>query len=274
MTKREDLTGVTPSGLQKRSVYSREAGHAGDPSIDLVAEEVPVAITYNGKTHAVMMASPIDLEDFALGFSLTEGIVDSPADINQIGLATAKQGIAVQLKVLPSRVERIASRQRSLSGRAGCGICGLSDISAAVPNLSPLKSTPLPSHIAVDRAAQALQSKQALQQACGGIHGAALCNADGEILILREDIGRHNALDKLIGAAHRASPESPFESDDFVLLSSRASHELVNKCVIAGIHNLVTISAASSLAIDVAQRTNLNLVGFVRGSRQLVYSGN
>ena len=263
---------VAPSGLQKRTVKSRESSSTTEVGVDLVADEVPVAVTYNGKTHAVMMASPVDLEDFAVGFSLTEGIVNQLNDISSVEVVTASQGVSLQV-VVPARFnDRLAQRQRSLSGRAGCGICGLSDIAAAVPNLTPLNSMAAPSHSAVSLASQTLHAKQSLQQACGGIHGAALCNGSGEVLLVREDVGRHNALDKLIGAAFKANPERPFDETDFILLSSRASHELVNKCVMAGVTSLVTISAASSLAIDIANQTNLNLIGFVRGDRQLIYS--
>ena len=263
---------MTPSGLQKRSVISRESPELSNEIFDLVAEEVPIAVAYNGKTHAVMMASPVALKDFAVGFSLTEGTVDQLVDIKSIDIIEAKQGISIQVHIPANLVQRLSKRERSLSGRAGCGICGLTDIAAAVPQLGKLEPAAVPSHASIDKAAKTLQEKQTLQQACGGIHGAALCSAAGDVLLVREDIGRHNALDKLIGASVRSNSKQPFKDDDFVLLSSRASHELVNKCVMAGVKSLVTISAASSLAIDVAQKSNLNLVGFVRGDRQLVYT--
>lgn len=271
-------------GLKNYAVVSRESDAVSQPVTDQVAEETAVAVTFNGITHAVMMASPSNLHDFVIGFAITEGIIDQPQDIHSIDIETGKQGIAIQTRIPAALVKRLAARQRSLAGRAGCGICGLTDIAAAVPKLSALKPQAAPNHAAVDKAAHAIQAQQVLQQACGGIHGAALCNRSGELLLVREDVGRHNALDKLIGAAFQAAQtrtndsapkfDSPFAEGDFILMSSRASHELINKCVVVGIGSLVTLSAATSLAIDVASQTRLNLIGFVRGHRQLVYYSN
>ncbi len=267
----EHGTVAMPSGLQQKLVTQRS--HSGvDTGVDFVADEVPVALSYNGETHAVMMATPIDLEDFAYGFSLTEGIIQAANDVRSISIERAKKGIAIQIAVAQQQAEKLKQRRRSLAGRAGCGICGLTELSAAVPDLVPLVGRSAPSHIAIKHAAQALGELQTLQQVCGGIHGAALCDYNGKNLLVREDVGRHNALDKLIGAALRS--ERPIQADDFILMSSRGSHELVNKCVLAGVNSLVTLSAATSLAIDVATKAHLNLIGFVRGDRQNIYFEN
>lgn len=267
----EQGTAEVPSGLQQKPVRQRSDSGV-EKGMDFVADEVPVALSYNGETHAVMMASPIDLEDFAYGFSLTEGIIKAANDVRSINIERARKGIAIQIAVAQQQAEKLKQRRRSLAGRAGCGICGLTELSAAVPDLVPLDGCSAPSHTAIKHAAQALGNLQALQQVCGGIHGAALCDNNGENLLVREDVGRHNALDKLIGAALRS--ERPIQADDFVLMSSRGSHELVNKCVLAGVNSLVTLSAATSLAIDVATKAHLNLIGFVRGDRQNIYFQN
>lgn len=265
------------NGLERYSVTSRSSDAVSETVTDTIAKETPVAISYNGVSHAVMMASPTYLEDFAYGFSLTEGIIQQPTDLLAIESQTAMQGIALQLKVRSESAKNLVNRKRSLTGRAGCGICGLTELSAAVPTLESLDVNVPPSHSAIDCALEAMQSLQAMQLASGGIHGAALCTGLGEVKIVREDVGRHNALDKLIGAAIRSRVESThnaFEPSDFILISSRASHELVNKCVIARVNSLVTLSAATTLAIDVARNTKLNLIGFVRGKRQLIYHQN
>lgn len=265
---------MNEAGLKNITLTSRSSEDQSESINDFVAEEVAVAVTYNGLTHAVMMATPVDLQDFAIGFSITEGIIDEQPDLQAIEVRQTKHGIALQLQINPELAKRLASRQRSLSGRAGCGICGLTELAAAMPELEPLTPQPAPSHSAIDSAVAALQTQQKLQKACGGIHGAALCNSAGEIILVREDVGRHNALDKLIGAVLSSRSTPPFASDDFILMSSRASHELINKAALVGVSSLVTLSAATTLAIAVASKANLNLVGFIRGKRQLIYHQN
>ena len=254
-------------GVLKRQIISRTSTNSSSALSDLVAEEVAIAFAYNGQSHAVMMASPICLDDFAVGFSITEKIVDSPKDIRQIDIQAAHQGICINLQIKPKLMERLAGRRRQLSGRSGCGICGIADLAAAMPSLQPLQATPRPDHATIENAVQTFHRKQSLQEQCGAVHAAALFDQSGKLLALREDVGRHNALDKVIGATiGLAKPEH------FVLMSSRASHELVVKTVMAGIGSLVCISAATTLAIEMAEQTNLNLLGFIRGSRQIVYT--
>lgn len=255
-------------GIVERKVLERHSDQEQHWKQDQIADEVAVAFAYNGQSHAVMMASPLDLNDFAIGFSLTERIIDSPDDILDVEIRNAKQGITVQLQIRPHLMERLERQRRQLSGRSGCGICGITDLAAAVPKLEPMQQTQPPSHQIISKAVQTMKANQVLQNACGGVHGAALFNSAGELLAIREDVGRHNALDKLIGAQIKT-----INHDDFVLMSSRASHELVAKVAIAGIGTLVTISAATTLAIEVANKINLNLIGFIRGERQVVYTG-
>lgn len=257
----------TRDGVVERQVLSRKSDHCQSILSDQIAEEIAIAFSYNGQSHAVMMASPIDLDDFAIGFSITEQIVDSVDDILQIDVQPAKQGICINLQIKPQLIERLANRKRQLSGRSGCGICGVADLAAAMPELQALTPRPLVSHRIIEQAVQTFHQHQNLQNQSGAVHAAALFDTSANLLALREDVGRHSALDKVIGATINQA-----KADHFVLMSSRASHELIVKTVIAGIGTLVCISAATSLAIKMAEQTNLNLVGFVRGSRQLIYN--
>lgn len=267
-TMADDSTLETPlAGVEERSVVLRHAEQRQSSAMDYIAQEMPIAFAYNGESHAVMMASPIDLNDFALGFSITERIVDQASDIRAIDIRQAAQGITVNIQIKPSLMDRLKGKRRQLSGRSGCGICGITDIAAALPIIAPLEDSILPSHATVDRAVSTLKKNQSLQDQCGAVHCAGLFSAAGELVALREDVGRHNALDKLIG-----SEIGHMQSDDFIVMSSRASHELIAKVAISGISTLITISAATSLAVELAEKTNLNLIGFVRDKRQIIYA--
>ncbi len=254
------------SGIKRKKI-SQRTPDGNVASSDLIADEVPVAFVYNGKSHAVMMASPIDLDDFAIGFSLTERIVDKPSDIKNIEIRHAVHGMTIELYIEEHLIDRLKSKSRQLSGRSGCGVCGISDLAAAIPNLEPLEKTPLPDHQTIQAAIVQFKEQQVLQQQSGAVHCAGLFNHAGELVAVREDIGRHNALDKLIG-----SHVQEMTSQHFIVLSSRASHELVVKAAIAGVGSLITISAATTLAIELAEKTHLNLVGFIRNERQIIYS--
>ena len=255
------------SGVAERQVLLRQSDEVHSWTNDYIAEETPVAFAYNGQSHAVMMASPLDLQDFAIGFSLTERIIDSRDDLLDVDIRQAAQGITIQLGIKPELMPRLDRQRRQLSGRSGCGICGITDIAAAVPQLEPLEPSVVPCHQAISKAVKSLKEHQVLQNDCGAVHAAGLFSTDGTLVAIREDVGRHNALDKLIG-----SQIDNFDPSHFVLVSSRASHELINKVVIAGFGTLVAISAATTLAIDIAKKTNLNLVGFIRGARQVIYT--
>jgi len=257
----------TLDGLEQRSVSLRHSEHLQSDGVDLIAQEVPVAFAYNGQSHAVMMASPIDLRDFAIGFSISERIVDHSSDIRNIEIRQATQGITINIAIKPALLTRLEGKRRQMSGRSGCGVCGITDLAAALPKIEPLESSITPSHAVVDQAVETLKKNQLLQQQCGAVHCAGLFTSDGQLIALREDVGRHNALDKLIGNQINSLPTSCF-----VVMSSRASHELVAKVAICGISSLVTISAATSLAIDLAKQANLNLIGFVRDKRQIIYA--
>ena len=243
----------------------RGSGTDRAPVADRVAEEVPVALRYGDRAFAVMMATPADLEDFALGFSLTEGLVDTPAQLTGIEVHTRLEGIELAMTVAPEApAARLADAeaQRLLPGRSGCGLCGTRELEDAVrpPPRVPAGARRF-STAALERAFAALPARQPLNAATGAVHAAAWADADGHILLAREDIGRHNALDKLVGALVRAG-HAP--GDGMLLLTSRASYEMVAKAARAGIGFVAAISAPTALAIDVARAADVCLVGFAR----------
>lgn len=238
-----------------------------DTQEDLLALERPVALVYNGISHAVMMASPADLEDFALGFSLSEGILANITECYDLDIHEAPQGLTVHLTIASQRMADLKQRRRSLTGRTGCGLCGTEALEQAIRPI-PSVVAPSLSDAAIQRSLQQLATHQPLQAATGASHGAAWCDTQGRILRLREDVGRHNALDKLIGALAR---EALPLGEGFALVTSRASYEMVHKCASAGIGALVAVSAATALAVEQAQASGLLLAGFARPGRHLIY---
>lgn len=236
---------------------------------DEVAVEVPVALTYNKRSHVVMMVTPTALEDFAIGFSLTEGIIGQPSDILEISVIERENGLEVAMAVNEDCFERLADQRRNLVGRTGCGLCGAESLDQAMRGPSVVGSHLSVTAGALQSAILSLNAHQPLQVVTGAVHGAAWCKTDGEILVLREDVGRHNALDKLIGFLFRTGFDP---SEGFALVSSRASYEMVYKSASAGIEVLVSVSAPTALAIDFAHRSGMTLVGFARPGRHNVYT--
>lgn len=241
----------------------RHQGDAVALEIDNVAEEVPVALVYNDISHAVMMATPLDLEAFAVGFSLTEGIVDSVGEIYDIEVEPGCDGIEVRLRISQRAFMAMKERRRSLAGRTGCGVCGIESLALLdlVPEPLAAARNIVPSAAMIRSAADALRARQHLMAATGGVHAAAWCGPDGQLRAVFEDVGRHNALDKLIG--HLARARETF-GDGFVFLSSRASYELVRKAARMQIPMLATISAPTSLAIRIAEQAGVRLLSFCR----------
>ena len=234
-----------------------------------MAAEVPVALSYNKRAHVVMMATPVALEDFATGFSLTEGIIDRPSDLIEITVLTRENGLELAMTVNEDCFARLAHQRRNLVGRTGCGLCGAESLEQAVRTPAAVAGRLSVRAAALQAAVQALQSHQPLQLQTGAVHGAAWCNTLGEILAAREDVGRHNALDKLIGHLARTGFDC---GAGFALVSSRASYEMVYKAAAAGIELLAAVSAPTTLAIDFAHRSGITLVGFARPGRHNVYT--
>jgi formate dehydrogenase accessory protein FdhD len=250
---------------------------AASPVEEVLAEETPVSIAYNLASHAVMMATPADLEEFAVGFSLTEGIVRDAAEIGGVQVVRHGRGIELQIDVPVEVGLAAASRSRRLSGRTGCGLCGTDDIDRVLREV-PVVSGGVGSggvgsvRVAAQsilRAMRALGERQPLNAETGAVHAAGWARLDGELAHVREDVGRHNALDKLVGALVRAGERA---ADGFVVMTSRGSFELVQKVAVLGAPLLATVSAPTGLAVRVAERAGVGLVGFARGERLTVYA--
>ena len=263
-----DLPQPTAQACRSVPVRSLRAGQWVDGQ-DSVVEEVPVALEYNGISHAVMMATPTDLEDFACGFSVTEGIVNSVAQIHDMEWLPSAQGHTLRLTIAASCFAGLKERRRNLTGRTGCGLCGTESLDQAVRLPAPLAKPHTFSAAAVARAMAGMREQQVLLAATGASHAAAWCNATGEIVLLREDVGRHNALDKLVGALLRAV--QPVDSG-FIVVTSRASYEMVQKTATAGVSLLAAVSGVTALAVQVAQEAGVTLLGFTRGQDASVYS--
>jgi FdhD protein len=237
---------------------------------DILAEEVPVAMVYNGISHAVMLSSPSNLEDLALGFSLTEGILENPSELFDIEVEAACNGVELRMEISSRRFVALKDRRRSMAGRTGCGLCGVESLEAVnrVEGAKVGRGAAI-SAAAVARALPSMQDQQMLHRMTGAVHGVAWVSPEGEILALREDVGRHNALDKLIGHLARQGVDP---TTGFVLTSSRASYEMVQKSASVGIGMLVAVSAPTALAVRLAKDCGLTLAGFARGHRVVVYS--
>lgn len=238
---------------------------------DWVAEEVPVALEYNGISHAVMLATPLDLEEFALGFSLSEGILSTPHELFSVEEEVSEQGITLHLRIAGEAFARLKDRRRSMTGRTGCGLCGtesLAQVARHLPELATPGQGRLFSRAAIARAMGQFVEHQTLQQATGAVHAAAWCSAEGKVKWLREDVGRHNALDKLIGALARHEVKA---GEGFIAVTSRASFEMVQKTASAGVPLLAAVSAPTSFAVATAARANMTLVGFARRQDLVVY---
>jgi len=254
------------------AVLRHQAGVV-EAKTDVIAEEVPIALVYNGVSHAVMLATPQDLEDFALGFSLSEGILDAPGDLYGMEVINQPQGIALHLEVATGCFQRLKEKRRSMAGRTGCGLCGSESLEQAlrIPVTKLTKTTLNTDKITgsvISLAFANIRQLQKLQALTGATHASAWINTHGDVELLREDVGRHNALDKLLGALAKRKQQG----DGFVLTTSRASYEMVQKTVSAGINMLVAISAPTGLAIRVAEQCNLTLIGFARENSYVVYS--
>lgn len=261
-----------PDGLCRVAVR-RHDGALQRADHDWVIDEAPVALVYNGVSHVVMMATPTALEAFAVGFSLSEGLLQGVDELRDVRVEPAAVGVSVHLDVSPRAFDRFKDRRRQLAGRTGCGLCGIDSLQAfeqALPTASVHDALRAPGDLgaALRRALQALPSRQTLQAHSGGCHAAAWATPEGELVCVREDVGRHNALDKLIGAMALQGPLSA----GLVVVSSRASHEMVSKCVRVGVGALGAISAPTSLAISLAQRSGLRLFGFCRGDSVVAYA--
>ena len=265
----------------------RVFGEAGLPTDgtqrpDWLAAEVPVAMVFNGVSHAVMMATPDQLEAFALGFALSEGILDRPEDCRSMELHAVDSGTAVlppgvsavevRMDISVRCFERLKQRRRSLSGRTGCGVCGVESLAALDMTPERLPAPPWLQQVdaaTVLHAFDALRTQQWVNAQAGSLHAAGWARLDGQLMLVCEDVGRHNALDKLIGALAR---EGRLSESGFVVLTSRGSHELVRKCARVGISALATISAPTATGVQLAELAGVRLWGLCRSPRAILYA--
>lgn len=235
-----------------------------------VATEVPVNVVYGTVPYAVMMMTPADLPDFAMGFSLTEGVIASRDDIRGVTVEDDPDGVRLVVNLAPARFHALLARRRSMAGRTSCGVCGIEDLGAVPRTLQrALPATPLTPAV-VKRALDMLPGLQTLNRATGAVHAAAWAGLDGTVTHVREDVGRHNALDKLVGALLTAGADP---AAGFVLVTSRCSYEMVEKAAALGAGALVAISAPTALGVERARHHGLTLVGIARSDTMTVFTG-
>lgn len=237
---------------------------------DTLATEVPVALQYNGISHAVLLATPTFLEDLAVGFSFTEGIIRDVSDVYDIHIEQDQRGYSIDIEIASACLQQLKQRRRQLAGRTGCGLCGLESLNEVRRELPPVNAPrTLYEQNAIFSALDQLRDQQPLHQITGATHGAGWADQHGAIQVVREDVGRHNALDKLIGQLLQQKTDT---SEGMVVVSSRASFEMVQKTATLGVPILVAVSAPTSYAVQVADELNLMLVAFGRPKQFSVYS--
>ena len=259
-----------PADRVIRSVVRVSSPTARNTVQDTLAQETPIALSFNGISHATMLATPTALEDFAVGFSLTEGIVARIEDIRDITLDVQKAGVVIEVEIAPSAMNQLKSRKRAMAGRTGCGLCGVETLSEVARHIDPVGAGN-GWHVSVLSAGMsAMRAQQALHDATGATHAAAWMTPDGALQVVREDVGRHNALDKLLGALARQQRDI---AQGAVLVSSRASFEMVQKTASQGGTVLVAASAPTDMAWQIAEQSHLTLIGFMRGAACSIYTG-
>ena len=258
-----------PSARVPTQVVAYDAA-APRPGERALAVETPVNVVYGSVPYAVMMTTPADLEDFAYGFSLTEGIVEDAGEIRSARVEAGEGGLRLLVELAPGRLREHLARKRAISGRTGCGVCGIDDL-AALPIAPPRESATLTVEMGAIAAALAgLWQGQVLNRETRAVHGAAWADRDGTLVALREDVGRHNALDKLIGALMRAGTDP---ATGFLVITSRCSFEMVEKAARFGAAVVVAISAPTSLALERARTHGLTLCAIARDDNLTVFTG-
>ena len=261
---------MTRPALTSTTRIARRAGGMAAAS-RMVPEEAPVAFSYAGTTHAVMMASPADFEDFALGFSLTEGIVASPDEIEAIEVEDLGSGIDIQIRLKDKANTRFEARRRRLAGPVGCGLCGIESIEEAIRSVDDVRQSSLTlSANDIVQSVKLLSWQQPLHTQTGAVHAAGFYVPGKGIVAAREDVGRHNALDKLAGALARAGIDG---AGGAVVVTSRVSVEMVQKTASIGASIIIAVSAPTALAIRTAEESGMTLVALVRGEDFDIFTG-
>jgi len=240
-----------------------------ETAFDQVAEETPIALIYNDQPHVVMLATPNDLEDFALGFSITEGIVQRTEELQSIKRVPHRDGIELRILIDPERAACLLDKTRNLAGRTGCGLCGRATLAQAVRTPPRVRAQATITADELHGALAALHTEQRINRVTGAVHAAGWARIGEGLRYVREDVGRHNALDKLIGVLLRRREDV---AAGFIVVTSRASYEMVQKAAIAGVGLLAAVSAPTALAVRLATATGITLVGFARPERHVVYT--
>ncbi|NOT13114.1 MAG: formate dehydrogenase accessory sulfurtransferase FdhD [Methylococcaceae bacterium] len=253
----------------QQSTVERWQGMQQSFQQDYIAEEVPIALIYNGLPHVVMLATPTNLEDFALGFSVTEGIIADPSEILSVRIYNRANGIEVYLQIPEQRFQCLSDKSRNLAGRTGCGLCGTSTLQQVIRRPAPLGEGIIITSEELLSALSGIKHHQNINKLTGSVHAAAWAIPGKGIVELREDVGRHNALDKLIGSLFRTNRNL---TAGFLIVTSRASYEMVQKAATVGITILAAISAPTGLAIRISDEAGLTLIGFARDDQHVVYT--
>jgi FdhD protein len=249
--------------------FDYDRGPSGLASQRAIAVETPIQLSFGGAPFAVMMATPRDLKDFAVGFALTEGIVERIEDIRGVEIGAVDGGMRVDVALTGERLSAHLSRTRAMSGRTGCGLCGIEDLAHLPKPRAPLAASAPVAPSAIRAALEGLERAQPLNAETRATHGAAWSDRSGAVLTTREDVGRHNALDKLIGALALASVDP---TDGFIVITSRCSFEMVAKAAAFGAATLVSVSAPTSLALERAKECGLTLVAVARADRATIFT--
>ena len=236
---------------------------------DFIAEEVPVVLVYNTIPHVVMLTTPLNLEDFALGFSLTEDIIKHPSELQSVRVFQRSKGVEVRITIPEARFQNMSGKGRNMTGRTGCGLCGSTTLEQAIRAPRPVGQGLILQASQLTAALNQMQQQQSLNQLTGAVHAAAWLEPEHGLIAVREDVGRHNALDKLIGALAKANCN--FDSG-WLIVTSRASYEMVQKASSVGITLLAAVSAPTALAIQLAEQCGITLVGFARNDNHVIYT--
>ena len=269
MSTQAEAKGQTTAAVSAEVAVQRWTQGAIARTTDLVAEEMPVALIYHDVPHVVMLATPADLEDYAVGFTLSEGLVARADEIRGVEVVQGEASADVKISVAWERFTELLQRRRNLAGRTGCGLCGAETAEDAIRECQPVSAGVSITAAELHEAMAQLSERQPINSRTGSVHAAAWVVPGKGIQVVREDVGRHNALDKTIGALARAQADF---GAGYMLITSRASYEMVQKCATVGVSLLVALSAPTAFAVRLAQRTGLTLVAFARANQHVVYA--
>ena len=258
-----------PTAVSAQLPVERWSAGAVSQAEDAVAEEMPIALVYHDVPHVVMLATPADLEDYAVGFTLSEGLVANRDEIRGVTVTYGAGAADVHISVAWERFTALLQRRRNLAGRTGCGLCGAETASDAIREVASVPAGVSVSTAQLHQAIEDLKSRQPINARTGSVHAAAWVLPQAGIQVVREDVGRHNALDKTLGALARGGADF---AAGYMLITSRASYEMVQKCATMGIPMLVALSAPTAFAVRLAQRAGMTLVAFARTDRHVVYA--